>query len=194
MRILALARGACVAITIAVCLPALAAPAGLGLGAHGGYGQSVDAESGSLIAGAHAVLNPTTWLGVVASVDYKFEEHHSVEENEYSVESYPLTLTARVYFPTQTFSPYIAAGVQYRIIKYGGDLFEDVELDDSEDAFGWVAGAGAVVNPGDDYEVFGEVLYELNDPERDLGDAVEDAGDFKYDQWSVRVGFTFFLN
>jgi hypothetical protein len=91
MRILALARGACVAITIAVCLPALAAPAGLGLGAHGGYGQSVDAESGSLIAGR-------------------------------------------------------------------------------------VAGAGAVVSPGDDYEVFGEVLCELNDPERDLGDSAPPRG------------------
>jgi len=194
MRTLSVVVAACVGTAVACCGPVQAAPTGLGLGAHGGYGQSVDAESGSPVAGVHAVLNPATWLGVVASVDYKFEEDCSVEESEYSVESYPLTLMARVYFPTETFSPYLAAGVQYRIIKYGGDLFDDVELDDSENAFGWVAGAGAVVNPSDSYEVFGEVLYELNDPERDLGEAVEDAGDFKYDQWSVRAGFTFFLN
>jgi opacity protein-like surface antigen len=180
---------------VALCVaPALAAPSGLGLGVHGGYGQSVDAESGSPLAGAHLVLNVTSWLGAVASVDFKFKEDLVENGIDYDVESYPITLMGRVYIPAGGFSPYVAGGFQYRIIKYGGNLFEDFEVDDSENAFGWVAGAGAEFNSSDSFGFFGEVLYEMSDPERDVENAVENAKDFKYDQWSVRAGITFFLN
>jgi len=173
---------------------AAAAPAGLGLGAHGGYGQSADAEEGSPTVGAHLVLNVASWLGVVGSVDFKFKEDLVESGIDYDVESYPITLMGRVYLPLESFSPYVAGGFEYRIIKYGGDLFEDFEVDDSEEAFGWVAGAGAAFNPSESFEIFGEILYEAIDAERDLGNAIEDAEDFEYDQWSVRAGITFYLN
>ncbi len=172
----------------------MAVPAGLGLGAHGGYGQSKDAESGSPLAGAHLIMNVTSWFGAVASVDFKFKEDLVEGGIDYDVESYPITLMGRIYIPAGGFSPYVAGGFQYRVIRYGGNLFEDYEVDDSETAFGWVVGAGAEFSPSDVFGLFGEVLYEANDPERDLESAVEDAGDFEYDQWSIRAGLTLYLN
>jgi opacity protein-like surface antigen len=81
--------------------------------------------------------------------------------------------------------------VQYRLIIYGGSLFEDTELDDSDSAVGWLLGAGAEINANDSFEIFGEVRYEASDPDRDVDNAVENAKDFKY----VRArGDTFLLN
>ena len=181
------------ALIVVLAKPAGAGSTGLGLGIHGGYGQSVDAESGSPLAGAHVIANVTPWLGAVASVDFKFKEDLVENGIEYDVESYPITVMGRIYIPVGGLSPYIAAGFQYRIIKYGGNLFEDYEVDDSESAFGWVAGAGVELSSSDSFGLFAEVLYEAIDPERDIEDAVEDAEDFKYDQWSVRAGITFFM-
>ena len=174
--------------------PAFAAPVGIGLGAHAGYGESKDADSGSMLAGAHIVLNVLPFLGVVGMVDYKFEEDHSEAGQDYTVKSYPLTAMGRFYIPIASFSPYVAAGVQYRLINYGGDLFEDTELDDSDSSFGWLVGAGAEFDLNENFAFFGEVRYEASDPDRDVENAIEDAKDFKYDQWSVRGGITFFLN
>lgn len=175
-------------------VPVSAAPVGLGLGAHGGYGQSKDAESGSPLAGAHVILNVAPFLGVVGMLDYKFEEDYEESGEEYTVKSYPLSAMARIYIPVLSFSPYVAAGVQYRLINYGGNLFEDTELDDSDSAFGWLVGAGAEFATSSNFGLFGEVRYEASDPDRDLENAVDDAKDFKYDQWSVRGGITLFLN
>ncbi len=171
-----------------------AAPTGLGFGVHGGYGQSKDAESGSPLAGVHVTMNVTSWLGAVASADFKFKEDYVENGIDFDVESYPITLMGRVYLPMEGFSPYVAGGAQYKIIKYGGDLFEDYDLDDSENSFGWVLGAGAEFSPSDSFELFGEVVYELNDPDRDVDNAVENAKDFNYDQFAFRAGITFFLN
>jgi opacity protein-like surface antigen len=194
MRALLTLLIASAALTVLLAVPAGAATTGLGLGVHGGYGQSIDAESGSPLAGAHVIMNITSWLGAVASVDFKFKEDLVESGIDYDVESYPITLMGRIYIPAGGLSPYVAGGFQYRIVKYGGDLFEDFEVDDSENAFGWVAGAGAEFGSGGSFALFGEVLYEMSDPERDVQNAVEDAQDFKYDQWSVRAGITLFLN
>ena len=174
--------------------PAAAAPEGIGIGAHGGYGQSKDAESGSPLAGAHVVVNLTSWLGAVGSVEFKFKEDHVEEGIDFDVSCYPITLMGRVYLPVEGFSPYVAAGAQYKIIKYGGDLFEDYEVDDGENSFGWVLGAGVSLTSGESLELFGEVLYELNDPERDVDVAIENAKDFNYDQMSFRAGLTLYFN
>mgnify|MGYP001825938731 CR=1 FL=1 len=173
---------------------ASAAPTGFGIGVHGGYGQSKDADSGSPLAGAHLIMNVAPWLGVVASAEFKFKEDHVESGIDFEVESYPINLLGRIYLPVEGFSPYVTGGAQYKIIKYGGDLFEDYEVDDSETSFGWVLGAGAEFNPNDSFEIFGEALYELNDPDRDVDNAIENAEDFNYDQVSFRAGITFFLN
>jgi len=182
------------ALVVFAAAQASAAPTGLGIGVHGGYGQSKDAESGSPLAGAHLVMNVTPWLGVVASAEFKFKEDHVEDGIDFEVESYPINLLGRIYLPIEGFSPYVTAGAQYKIIKYGGDLFENYDVEDGENSFGWVLGGGAEFNPNDSFEFFGEVLYELNDPERDVENAVENAEDFNYDQVSFRAGITFFLN
>lgn len=189
--VLLLAVTALVAFAV---IPAAAAPTGIGIGAHGGYSQSKDAESGSPLAGAHVVVNLTSWLGAVASAEFKFKEDHVESGIDFDVSSYPVMLMGRVYLPMESFSPYVAAGAQYKIIKYGGDLFEDYEVDDSENSFGWVLGAGASFSSGDALEIFGEVLYELNDPERDVENAIDNAEDFNYDQMSFRAGITLYFN
>lgn len=181
---------ALVALTVA---PAAAAPTGIGLGVHGGYSQSNDAETGSPLAGAHLVVNLTSWLGAVAAVEFKFKEDHVEDGIDFDVSSYPIALMGRVYLPVEGFSPYVAAGAQYKMMKYGGDLFDDYAVHDGENSFGWVLGAGVAFSSGDVLGIFGEVLYELNDPERDVENAIENAEDFNYDQMSFRVGITLFL-
>jgi opacity protein-like surface antigen len=163
------------ALTLALAGPAQAARSGFGLGFQGGYGQSKDAESGSPIAGLHAVLNVAPWLGVVGMFDYKFPEDYQQADADYTVKSFPISAMGRIYLPIKSFSPYVAAGVQYRLINYGGDLFEDTELDDSDTSFGWLLGAGAEFGLGSSSKFFGEFRYEASDPEQDFGNAVEDA-------------------
>lgn len=170
-----------------------AATTGLGLGVHGGYGESKDAKSGSPIAGANIVLNVASWLGLVGMVDYKFEEEISQPAGDYTVTSFPISAMGRLYIPIQSFSPYVAAGVQYRLISYGGDVFDNLELDDSDSSFGWLVGAGAEFNLGATTEFFGEMRYESSDPDQDLSNVVDDLENLDYDQWSARAGLTFFL-
>jgi opacity protein-like surface antigen len=172
-----------------------AATTGVGLGVHGGYGESKDADSGSFLAGANVVVNVLPWLGVVGMIDYKFEEDFSGGADSLTVTSFPISAMGRVYLPIAGFSPYVAVGVQYRLISYGGELLDDqnYDIDDSDNAFGWLAGAGAEFDLSPKTELFGEVRYESADPDQDFDNAIQDAEDLSFDQWSVRVGLTFFL-
>jgi opacity protein-like surface antigen len=170
-----------------------AATTGFGLGIQGGYGQSKDAENGSPIAGVHAILNVAPWLGLVGMLDYKFPEDYKQEGADYTVKSFPISAMGRIYIPVSSLSPYVTAGVQYRLINYGGDLFEDTSLDDSDTSFGWLAGAGAEITVSRSTEFFGEFRYESSDPDQDWHNAVDDAKDLSYDQWTARAGITFFL-
>jgi opacity protein-like surface antigen len=181
------------ALTLSLAAQTQAATTGFGLGFQGGYGQSKDAESGSPIAGVHAILNVTSWLGLAGMFDYKFPEDYKQGDADYTVKSFPISAMGRIYIPVMSFSPYIAAGFQYRLINYGGDLFKDTSLDDSDTSFGWLAGAGAEFNLGQKTEFFGELRYESSDPDQDWQNAVDDAKGLSYDQWTARVGFTFFL-
>lgn len=180
---------------LAIAPVAQAANTGLGIGVHGGYGQSSDANDGSMLVGAHAILNVTSWLGVVGMVDYKFEENFSAGTEEFKAKSFPLALMGRFYVPVdKSWSPYVAAGVQYRFISYSGDVFDDLDLDTSDSAFGWLLGAGVEFSPSDNYEWFLEGRFEAADPESDIDNAVQDAKDLNYDQWNARLGFTWFFN
>jgi opacity protein-like surface antigen len=172
-----------------------AATTGVGLGFHGGYGQSKDADSGSFLGGVNVVINVAPWLGVVGMADYKFEEDFSDGNDDLTVTSIPLSAMGRIYIPAGGFSPYVAAGVQYRLLNYGGDIFDDdnYEIDDSDSSFGWLAGAGAEFDLNPKTELFGEVRYESTDPDQDFDNAVDAAEDLSFDQWSVRLGLTFFM-
>jgi len=184
--------------------PALAAPRGLGLGLHVGYGESKDAESGSALVGAHAEMRPATFLGLVGSISYKLDEEFEIQPRgaqavTHNVRSIPISLAARLYLPVKGFDPYLTAGAQWRYISYDfGDLEQAVQnfqADDSETAFGWLVGAGLELAASPSVGFFGELRYELIDADRDLGDAdLETAKDFDYDQWHVMGGVTFFLN
>ena len=191
--ILASVLAAAVLLTAPV---AHAANTGLGFGIHGGYGQSSDAESGSPLAGAHVIINLTSWLGAVGMVDYKFEEDFQQSGENFTVTSLPLTAMGRFYLPVSgNFSPYAAAGVQYRIVNYDGDLFSsNTELDTSDDAFGWLLGAGVEFSPSEKFEWFLEARFESADPDSDIDNAIQDAKDLNYDQWNAILGITWFLN
>ncbi|TPW13552.1 MAG: hypothetical protein FD129_1249 [bacterium] len=172
-----------------------AATTGVGLGFHGGYGQSSDADAGSPLAGVHLLVRVAPWLGLIGMADYKFEEDFSEGDDNLTVTSIPLSAMGRIYIPIGGFSPYVAAGVQYRLLNYGGNIFDgdQYDIDDSDSAFGWLAGVGAEFDLSKSTEFFGEARYESTDPDQDLDNAVEDAKDLSFDQWSVRGGFTFFL-
>ncbi len=181
----------------------LAAPSGLGLGIHGAYGESRDAESGSPTLGAHVELRPGPMLGVFGSVSYKLDEDFSVtpaggEAVGYQAYSVPISLMARLYLPLSALTPYAAVGAQWRYIGYDfGDLeqsIENLQADDSENAFGWLLGAGAEFSASPRLAMFTELRFEFIDVDRKLGDAVlESAEALDYDQWSVMVGLTLYL-
>jgi opacity protein-like surface antigen len=183
--------------------PAGAAPSGLGLGVHGGYGESGDADSGSPLLGAHIELRPGAMLGLFGSISYKLDEDFSVtpagaEAVEYQAYSVPVSAMARLYLPMKAFTPYGTVGAQWRYIGYDfGDIEEslgNLEADDSDSAFGWLVGGGAEFARSDRLAMFTEVRFEFIDADRDLGNAdLETAEDFDYDQWSVMVGFTLYF-
>jgi opacity protein-like surface antigen len=189
--------------TLGLATSAGAAPSGLGLGVHGGYGESGDADSGSALLGAHLELRPSPILGLFGSISYKLDEDFSVtpaggEAVKYQAYSVPISAMARLYLPLVVFHPYATAGAQWRYIGYDfGDLeqsIENLEADDSETAFGWLLGAGAEFAATPRLSMFTEVRFEFIDADRNLGDAdIERADDFDYDQWSVMVGFTLYL-
>jgi len=182
---------------------ALAAPTGLGLGVHGGYGASGDAESGSPLLGAHVELRPAALLGFVGAIAYKLDEDFTVtpaggERVEYQAHSVPVSAMARLYLPLAALTPYATAGAQWRYIGYDfGDLEEslgNLEADTSDSAFGWLIGAGAEFASSSRLAMFLEARFEFIDADRDLGDAdLADAEDFDYDQWSVIAGFTLYF-
>ena len=182
---------------------AAAAPSGLGLGIHGGYGESRDATSGSALLGAHVELRPGGMLGFVGSIAYKLDEDFSVtpaggEAVGYTAHSVPISVMARLYLPLKAFTPYGTVGAQWRYIGYDfGDLEQSVhnlQADDSDSAFGWLLGAGAEFSSSARMSMFTELRFEFIDANRDLGDAdIQNAKDFNYDQWSVVVGLTLYF-
>lgn len=183
--------------------PAAASPDGFGLGLHGAYGESKNADDGSGLIGAHAEIRPASALGILGSIGYKMDEQFAVtvggDEGFYEVHSVPLTLAARLYFPMQGFAPFASAGAQWRYITYdyGGldDAIDNFQADESETAFGWILGAGAEFSTSSNVGLFGEARWEFVDAERDLGDFDFDrVEDFDYDQWQVMGGITFYMN
>ena len=122
-----------------------------GLGFHGGYGESADAESGSGRAGIHAEFRPFHSLGLVGSAGYVFEEDVLVTDTSgeeigtFKAKNTPVTAMARLYLPVANFHPYAAAGASWNFLTYDtGDGIDSIQLDDdSETAFGWLLGAGA---------------------------------------------------
>jgi opacity protein-like surface antigen len=181
-----------------------AAPRGLGLGFHGGYGAAKDAESGSALLGAQVELRPASFLGLVGTISYQLDEEFEIQPGvgsaiAYDVHSIPISALARIYLPLQGFDPYVTAGAQWRYISYDfghlDDALDNFTADDSETAFGWLVGAGMEFSTSHHVGFFGEARFEFIDADRDLGDAdVENAEAFDYDQWVALGGVTFFLN
>ncbi|MBP6876338.1 MAG: outer membrane beta-barrel protein [Candidatus Eisenbacteria bacterium] len=182
---------------------ACAASHGLGLGAHGGYGASDDAESGSALFGAHLELRPAGFLGIVGAISYKVEEDFVVQPvtsapASYSVHSMPVSVMARLYLPLPGIAPYVTAGAQWRYISYDfehlDEAIDNFSADDSETAFGWIAGGGLEFHAAPRIALFGEARFEFVDANRDFGDAdMEEVEDFDYDQWALVGGITFLL-
>jgi len=173
-----------------------------GLGFHGGYGESADAESGSGRAGIHAEFRPFHSLGLVGSAGYVFEEDVLVNDTNgeeigtFKAKNTPVTAMARLYLPVPNFHPYAAAGASWNFLTYDtGDGLESIELDDdSETAFGWLLGAGAQFDASDKVAIFGEARWEFVDPDRQLDDELgNQIEDFDYNRWNALAGLTFYF-
>lgn len=173
-----------------------------GLGFHGGYGESKDAESGSGRAGIHAELRPFHSLGFVGSAGYVFEEDVLVFDTDgeeigtFKAKNTPVTAMARLYLPVPRFHPYAAAGASWNFISYDqGDGLDDIEItDDTETAFGWLLGAGAQYDASDKVGFFGELRWEFIDADRKLNDELgNQVEDFNYDRWNAMGGITFYF-
>ncbi|MDZ4803517.1 MAG: outer membrane beta-barrel protein [Candidatus Eisenbacteria bacterium] len=186
------------AVLLAVSDPASARSV-LGLGFHGGYGESGDAESGSGRAGIHGEFRPIDNLGFIGGVDFIFEEDLILIDADgeqlgfYKAKNTPVTAMARLYLPLPKFRPFASAGVSWNFITYdNGDNIEITE--DSETAFGWLLGGGAQYEASDKVGLFGEMRWEFIDADRNLDQGTQDQlKEFDYDRWNALAGVTFYF-
>jgi opacity protein-like surface antigen len=202
MHRLSTSLAACALVALLAAPGASANQSVFGLGFHGGYGQSEDADSGSGRAGIHAELRPFHSLGFVGSAGYVFEEDVLVTDTDgeevgtFKAKNTPVTAMARVYLPVPNFHPYAAAGASWNFLTYDtGDGIDDIQLsDDSETAFGWLLGAGAQYDASDKLGFFGEMRWEFIDAERKLDDETgNQIEDFDYNRWNALAGLTFYF-
>lgn len=170
-------------------------------GVHGGVVKARDANDGRFQAGAHLELAPGSWVGIQAAVDYRSEEQFELQAGglnaEVDVRSLPLTLSGKLYVPVlPKFAPYAlgGAGWYHQKIDFSPDL-EALGFQDRKDtAFGWHAGAGAVVRVSPRVGLFAEGRWIFLDPDRDLNaETVDQIEDFDYNSSHLLGGVNFYF-
>ena len=182
-------------------VPGLARAEGFGLGFHGGYGESKDADSGSGRAGIHAEIRPLENLSLMGTAGYVFEEDVLVFDTDgeeigtFTAKNTPVTAMARLYLPVPSIRPFATAGASWNFITYDtGDGLDDVQIsDDTETAFGWLVGAGAQYDASPKVGLYGEVRWEFIDAERQIDNAVDQIEEFDYNRWNALGGVTFYF-
>jgi opacity protein-like surface antigen len=205
-----IARTASICLALGLLLTAFPAGAqglnpfsgGGNIGAHLGYLKGVDSEDGNLMVGGHLEILLTQFLGIRGDVSYHSEEEYRfmAEGQDLSLEvrTIPVTVSARVYLPLPVgIKPFGSAGVgwyrmEYEFSEDALDLF-DVE-DDTETTFGWHLGAGLVLPLAPRIGLYGEYRAIFTDPDRDLGDEVQEAiGELDFDASNLIVGLSLYF-
>ena len=173
-----------------------ASPAWAGVGAHLGHVRANDAKSGSSTIGGHIEFALLPILAVRADVDYRHVETLDVgvpgQDGEVEVRSFPVTATARLYFPTgPTFRLFASAGAGWYFLRYDYSGAFVVVEDDSDASFGWHLGGGLQWELSASVALYGEVRGIFVDPDRSFDeDLANDVEEFDYDSVYMAVGVT----
>ncbi len=120
-----------------------------GFGPRGGYYRSQDAENGAWYVGLQARLRLGEYFGLEGAIDYRLEEKFNLDvggaNGEVRQHSYPVTASLLFFLPVLPhLSPYLVGGAGYYFTQI--DFSEELEAigfdDQTENVFGWHAGAG----------------------------------------------------
>lgn len=173
-------------------------PTGSGnYGVHLGYSKAAEAEDGDMLVGGHIEARLAPALGIRASVDYNGTEEYAIGSGldpALQVRTIPVTLGARLYLPLVSgFSPFLAAGGGwYNVIYDYPSRLESLGFDDERvSTFGWHLGLGGKWNVAERVSIYGEGRYTFVDPDKKLGDEVqEEIGEFDYDRSDIVAGIS----
>lgn len=175
--------------------------ANVGVGVHGGWLNSQDADSGEGFGGAHLRFRALSFLGVEVSGDVIEETFRNKSIDVYET---PLNLTGMIYpfgapftfFPWPV-TPYLAGGVSWVYFKtnFRGPLvaLQAASGPETYHARGWHAGIGA------DMGVTKNVIFNLEyrstfwDFNKNIDNAVVRAGlpNLSTNNYEIRGGLTF---
>ena len=167
-----------------------------GVGAHLGQVRAADAKSGSSTIGGHIEFELLPVLALRGDIDYRHVETLNLDipgqEGEVDVRSFPVTATARFYFPTgPTFRLFAAAGAGWYYMRYDYSGAFLVVEDESDSSFGWHLGGGLQWELSPTVAIYGEVRGIFVDPDRSFDeDLARDVEEFDYDSVYMAVGVT----
>jgi outer membrane protein W len=161
-----------------------------GLGLHGNYFNTNDADDGTIRAGLQARLRITSGITAELSADYRDEEF---EDGDISVEGYPFQLSALWYiFGRGGINPHLIFGGSWYnadvTVRSEGGLTREYSADD----FGYHGGFGIELHMTERSFLHADVRYMFIDI--DYG-GVLDAADTKIDSdgFVVQLGLTFYF-
>ncbi|MCA9757650.1 MAG: porin family protein [Candidatus Eisenbacteria bacterium] len=183
--------------SLPVAAHAAGATGGGDYGIHVGYMKAAEAEDGDVLIGGHIEARLAPALGIQAAVDYNGSETYplaSVDSPAVEVRTIPVTLSARLYLPVVSgFSPFLAAGGGwYNVVYDFPQQFEALGFDDETvSTFGWHLGLGGKWRMADRVSIYGEGRYTFLDPDKKLGDDVQqEIGELDYDRSNIIAGLS----
>jgi outer membrane protein W len=167
-----------------------------GIGIHGNYYNTNDADDGSIHGGLQIRLRVTQNLSAEVAADYRKEEF---EDGRVSVEGYPFQVSGIWYlFGRGGINPHLIFGGSWYNSDVTVTLTEEGSLsrDYSGSDFGYHGGFGLEMHMTDRSFLHADVRYNFLDVNVDAGDFVTgDYGDanLNHDGYVIQLGLTFYF-
>ncbi len=167
-----------------------------GMGIHGNWYNTNDADDGSIRGGLQIRLRITQNISAELGADYRKEEF---EEGRVSVEGYPFQLSGIWYlFGRGGVNPHLIFGGSWYSSDITVTLTEEGSLsqDYSSNDFGYHGGFGLELHMTERSFFHADVRYQFLDVNVDVGDVVGgDYGDgtFNHDGYIIQAGLTFYF-
>lgn len=167
-----------------------------GIGIHGNYYNTGDADDGSIRGGLQVRLRLTENLSIEGAADYRKEQFN---DGHVSVEGYPFQLSGIWYlFGRGGINPHLIFGGSWYNSDITVTLAEEGSLtrDFTSNDFGYHGGFGLELHMTDRSFFHLDVRYMFLDVDVDYGDVIGgDYGDGTYDHdgYVIQAGLTFYF-